>query len=216
MASVTRRTGERGNDRREVMEDRLQQAMERLLEKGSSFTQVSVEQLAVEAGIARATFYLHFRDKGELVSKLMAGVTQDVVAAAQLPSEDVTREQLRAVIKKVVKLYLRHYAVMSAIVETAAYDAQVEQLFQKMMDRLCDVNRQMLQRRKQAGRIPADTPNQLADVLTWAFERSCHQLIHGRSAAQVNGVIDSLTLLLWTSLHAPKREDEPGERKRRR
>lgn len=203
MASITRRTGERGRDRRTVMEDGLQQAMERLLEKGSSFTQVSVEQLAVEAGISRATFYLHFRDKGELVARLMARVTTEVIDAASLIApETVTYAELKKTVKAVVTTYHRHYAVMAAIVETAAYDEQVDALFRDMMDRLVDVNRRALLRLKQAKLLPNDLPPQIADVITWAFERSCHQLVHGRKPAQINAVVESLTHIIWSSLYS--------------
>ncbi len=203
MTSITRRTGERGRDRRTVMEENLQQAMERLLEKGNSFTQVSVEQLAAEAGISRATFYLHFRDKGELVARLMARVTTEIVEAASLVSpETVTQAELRKTVKAVVTIYRRHYAVMAAIVETAAYDDQVDALFRDMMDRLVDVNRRALARLKQAELLPTELPPQVADVITWAFERSCHQLVHGRKPAQVNAVIDALTHIIWKSVYS--------------
>lgn len=203
MRSVTRRTGERGRDRRAIMEDTLQQAMERLLEKGHSFTQVSVEQLAAEAGISRATFYLHFRDKGELVARLMARVTTQIIDAASLGSpETVSYEELRKTVRAVVNAYRRHYAVMAAIVETAAYDEQVDALFQAMMEQLVDVNRRALQRLKQAKLKPADLPPQVADVITWAFERSCHQLLRGRKPAQVRAVVDSLTHIIWSAVYA--------------
>lgn len=204
MASVTRRSAASGDARRGAMEDRLQQAMERLLQKGSSFTQVSVEQLAAETGISRATFYLHFRDKGELVARLMARVTAEIIEAAVLDSpETVTREELKRSIRAVVGVYRRHYAVMAAIVETSAYDAQVAALFRQMMERLIEVNRRALQRLKQAGRRPAELPAQVADVITWAFERSCHQLTRGRKPAQVNAVTEALTHVIWTAVYAP-------------
>jgi len=203
MASVTRRTGTRGETQRLNVADRLQQAMEQLLEKGLGFTQVSVEELAAEAGIARATFYLHFRDKGELVARLMARVTTEIVEAATLRTPDrVTRGDLKKTVKAVVTTYQRHYAVMAAIVETSAYDPQVEAQFRKMMDQLVDVNRRAVQRLKQAGRLSADTPPQIADVITWAFERSCHQLTHGRKPTQINALIESLTHVIWSSMYS--------------
>lgn len=204
MASVTRRRSDRDKDRRTAMQERLQQAMERLLQDGSSFTQVSVEQLAAEAGISRATFYLHFRDKGELVARLMARVTAEIIDAAVLESpETVTREALKASIRAVLKVYQRHYAVMAAIVETSAYDEQVGELFHQMMEQLVEVNRRALQRLKQAGRRPAELPIQVADVITWAFERSCHQLTRARKPAQIAAVTEALTHVIWTAVYAP-------------
>lgn len=203
MPSVTRRTGARGSGRRGTVEENLQRAMERLLEKGHNFTQVSVEQLAAEAGIARGTFYLHFRDKGELVAKLMARVTQAITEAARLESpETAQRADVRATVKAVVSLYREHYAVMAAIVETAAYDPEVERLFQAMMATLVEVNRKAMSRRRQAGLLGANVPPLTPDVVTWAFERACHQLILGRKPAQVEALVESLTHIIWTSIYA--------------
>jgi AcrR family transcriptional regulator len=50
----------------------LLEAMERLLSQGQSFSALTVETLASEAGIARATFYLRFKDKSALVASLLA------------------------------------------------------------------------------------------------------------------------------------------------
>lgn len=206
MASVTRTTGTRGKARRSSVEENLQRAMERLIGKGASFTQLSVEQLTAEAGIARGTFYLHFRDKGELVAKLMQRVTEEITAAARLDApETATRDDLRATVKAVVGLYRRHYAVMAAIVETAAYDPQVERLFQAMMRALIEVNRKALQRRRRAGAKDDGVPALTPDVVTWAFERACHQLIRGRKAAQIEALVEALTHIVWASIYA-----EPG------
>lgn len=204
MASVTRSTGSRGDSRRAAVAENLQRAMERLLEQGVSFTQISVEQLAAEAGIARATFYLHFRDKGELVARLSASVTAEILEASTLRSpETVTRSELKKSVRAVLAIYQRHHAVLAAMVETSAYDSAVAQLFKEMMDRLIEVNRRTLTRLKQAGRPTSAHPAQLAEVITWAFERSGHQLIHGRKPAQLNAVAEALTHVIWSSIYAP-------------
>ncbi|MCI1710868.1 MAG: TetR/AcrR family transcriptional regulator [Chiayiivirga sp.] len=204
MASVTRRTGARGQTQRTSVEERLQQAMERLLAKGQSYTQVSVEQLALEAGIARGTFYLHFRDKGELVARLMRRVADEIAVAATVRTpETVTRDDLKASVKAVVTTYRRHYAVMAAIVETSAYDPQVQAQFRAMMRGLVEVNERAVQRLKRAGRLPAGLPSQVADVVTWAFERSCHQLIAGGRRTSLAALVESLTHVIWSSLYAP-------------
>ena len=86
MASVTRRVRQANvADIALGMEERLQLALERLLAGGLTITAMSIEALAREAGIARATFYLHFRDKGELIARLIARVEDEVVGAGGLP-----------------------------------------------------------------------------------------------------------------------------------
>jgi hypothetical protein len=50
--------------------------------------------------------------------------------------------------------------------------------------------------------LSADTPPQVADVITWAFERSRHHLIHGRKLAQINAAVESLTHVIWSSIYS--------------
>jgi len=79
MRSVTRRPRGRPDG---TTVSSLLEALERMLEQGRSFTTVSVDELAREAGISRATFYLHFRNKGDVVRRLMEEVEKEVAAAA--------------------------------------------------------------------------------------------------------------------------------------
>ena len=82
MSAIATKRRLRASQPKATIEDRLLGATERLIEQGFSFATLTVEQLATEAGIARATFYLHFSDKSELVAKLMVRVTQEVVGSA--------------------------------------------------------------------------------------------------------------------------------------
>ena len=64
MPSVTRKPQAKRQERREQIERRLLDATERLMADGASFTELSVDRLATEAGISRASFYIYFEDKG--------------------------------------------------------------------------------------------------------------------------------------------------------
>ncbi|MEU6203817.1 helix-turn-helix domain-containing protein, partial [Micromonospora musae] len=62
MPSITRRRSG-GSDRRLSVEAQILAATERLLAEGESFTELGVQRIAREAGVARSTFYMHFADK---------------------------------------------------------------------------------------------------------------------------------------------------------
>jgi len=82
MPPVTRKAKVTRATRRDEIAGRLFEIVERLLEEGSAFSEISVEQLITEAGIARSTFYVYFEDKGALMVDLMDRATQDIGAAA--------------------------------------------------------------------------------------------------------------------------------------
>jgi AcrR family transcriptional regulator len=116
--------------------DRLVEAFERLLARGESFTTISVEELAREAGMARATFYLHCRNKGQLVSHAMQVQLQLKTAAwARLKkSGSYGRAEFRAFMREVVEILFRHRHAIWAMNEVSAYDPQVQAVFAEFMD----------------------------------------------------------------------------------
>jgi AcrR family transcriptional regulator len=206
MTSVTRRMRAHVPASKTGVEESLLGAMERLLASGQSFTSVSVEQLANEAGIARSTFYLHFRDKGDLVQRLMSQVTREILTAAGSwfdKPEIAERSDLQDALRQIVAVYNRHRAVMRAMTETAAYDANVARLYSGMMDNLVGESRRTLERIRRAGRAhPGMTP-EVGDVLTWMVEHACYQLLGGKTQAETERMITSLTHIVWNAIYAP-------------
>ena len=160
MASVTRRArASVETDTSLSMEERLQEALERLLARGLTITALSIDALAREAGIARATFYLHFRDKGELVARLIARVEDEVVGAGGLwfvHAEDARFEDLRAAMARFFEAYMKHQAILAAAAETAPYDTQVATLHKRMLERFVGESRQAVQRIAASGRAHDD------------------------------------------------------------
>ena len=83
MPSVTRKPQAKRQERREQIERQLLDATERLMADGASFTELSVDRLATEAGISRASFYIYFEDKGHLLRRLAGQVFDDLADAAE-------------------------------------------------------------------------------------------------------------------------------------
>jgi AcrR family transcriptional regulator len=81
--SVTRRAQNRRAARRDEIREHLLEAVERLVSDGLSFTELSVERLATEAGVSRSTFYVYFDDKAALLTAWLAEVIDEVTEAAQ-------------------------------------------------------------------------------------------------------------------------------------
>src|SRR6267154_1647204 len=83
MASTTRKSKAARADRKSEIEDRLHQAIETLVAEEESFTELSVERLVAEAGMARSTFYVYFEDKGALLRSLGAHVLHGIYDGAR-------------------------------------------------------------------------------------------------------------------------------------
>ena len=209
MVSMTRRArSSNDTDGAVGMEERLQQALERLLARGFTITALSVDALAREAGIARATFYLHFRDKGELVARLIARVEDEVVGAGGIwfvHAEDASFDDLRAAMARFFAAYLQHHAILAAAAETAPYDGQVAILQRRMIERFVAESRQAVARIAASGRAHAPLPPMLAEILSWSVNHTYVRYGKALDAQAQEEFIDTWAHVVWHAIFAPPR-----------
>jgi AcrR family transcriptional regulator len=209
MPSVTRKSQSSRSERRDEARRRLLGVVEKLLEEGESFTEISVERLVSEAGMSRSTFYVYFEDKGDLLRAWFAEITAELSDAASgwlTLGADATRADLRAALERVVKTYKPHTTLMAATYDAAAYDASVRELVEGMMDGNVAGLRKHIQAGQAGGSIDPSLPAaQTAAWLTWMAERGLHQLVRTASPAELEKLIDAYTGIVWNTLYAPTR-----------
>ena len=191
------------------MESRLLAAVERLLETDTNFTALSVERLAREAGISRATFYLYFKDKSDLIERLIRHVEDEVVSAGGMwfeHAEDADYEELKRAMHRFMDAYREHRAVLRAAAETAAYDEDVNEAYQHMMGRFRAETRAAVDRIAASGRAHDGLPTMLADVLSWSVDH-CY-VWHGArlEGEELDSFVNALTWIVWHTIFA---DDKP-------
>src|SRR6267154_2541563 len=81
MASVTRPRS-RQLKRRAEIEAAVLAATERLLADGASFTELGVQRIITEAGVARSSFYMCFPDKVAVLIRLVGNMKNDLFGIA--------------------------------------------------------------------------------------------------------------------------------------
>jgi AcrR family transcriptional regulator len=192
-----------GAERRAATAGEVLAATRRLLEAGAPVNGLSVDRIAAEAGVSRATFYLHFRDKYELVSRLADDLfrwrEEDWVG--ELAAPEVERETLERIMRDIVSRWVANQAVLAAIVELAEYDSGIRDAWRGAMDAVA---------RRAAAQFeahwagsparPAD-PAMIAEVFTWMFERCCHQI--ARDPRREDGLAEAMAEVIWRVLDYP-------------
>ncbi len=180
--------------------DALLDATKRLLAGGATFAALKVEHIVEEAGMSRATFYLHFRDKSELVTALAADQVawRDEIGAEALADPNLERDTLDAMIATIVARWVENRAVLSAIIEVPEYDPTMADTWRTAMHDVAEKSAQQL-RLRWAGRSdgPHD-PDTVAEIFTWMFERSCHQIL--RDPSREAAVAESIAEIIWRVL----------------
>lgn len=204
MPSVTRRTGEPA--RRVAAPARLIEATERLLASGTPYIALSVEQLCSEAGVARSTFYVHFRDKGELVTRVaerMLGQLSDAAEAWWVPAAG--REELLAATRRLVGVYARHRAVLAALAETAAYDAELRKVQERLVDRHARPLVELIEVGRSDGTIRDVHTRETVVALVGMVQVACERLARDDEDA-LDRLAEALTSIAWHALYPDSRE----------
>jgi AcrR family transcriptional regulator len=201
MPSITRRS--QGPDHRAAVEAEVLAATERLLVGGARFTELGVKQIADEAGIARSTFYLHFRDKTDLMVRLTRDTRRAVFEVGEnwMP----TSGGLEALVEgfaAIIAIYRERAAVVAAIHETLAYDPVVREFWEGGLTNFVERMRATLVEEQRAGRVAADLdPDTAARVMSWSGEAVMARHVAARDAADDAKLARELAMQRWYGVY---------------
>ncbi|MGK5739304.1 TetR/AcrR family transcriptional regulator [Micromonospora sp. URMC 103] len=201
MPSITRRrTPDPG--RRASAEADILAATRRLLINGANYTELGVQQISTEAGVARSTFYSHFRDKTDLLVRLATAMlaTSFDIASTWQPSSGV--KGLADAFLRVVEIYREHAAVLRAVAEVASYDATVREFWYEGLTQFLDRTTAVLREEQEAGRTPADVDLVSASrVVVMGGERAIFDHVTARDSRDDAAFARELALIWWHGVY---------------
>ena len=196
-------------ERREAVEDALLQAVERLLREGWSYTELPVQRIADEAGIARSTFYVHFVDKPALIERLVSRVFHDTFAVFLEWFTGDHREgvgDMTATFRKLIALCRLHFPVLQAITEVASYEPSTGKAYRAGIYEYSSQLRIRLEAARDSGRLHPDVDiTTTAEIMCWATERSIIQHILERPESDDDRLAAALARTLWLTMYGDAR-----------
>jgi AcrR family transcriptional regulator len=212
MGSVTRRSkATSAEERRPAIEAKLLEATEQLLSDGTGYTELSIQQLCSEAGIARSTFYVYFRDKADLVARLAETMVGQLgEAASKWWQPDATRDELLAATRSAIEIYREHGALFAALTETAVYDSEMRRMQVALVERNAQPLAEMIAAGKGDGRVRDVHTAETAAALAWMLQGSCYHLALGAGDAEIDRIAEALTGIIWHAIYPDARELEAG------
>lgn len=205
MPSVTRKPQAKREERREQIERQLLDATDRLMADGTSFTELSVDKLATEAGISRASFYIYFEDKGHLLRRLATQVFADLTRDAQQWWGVAGRHDpadVHAAMSAIIASYRRHQPVLIALNEMSGYDPLVGETYRELLTGISAQLTRVIESGQADGSIRAGLPAEpTASALTWMVERTCHVNLPSQPASYDAALAKTLTEIVWGALY---------------
>lgn len=204
MTAARSRSPATGDDPRR----RLLAAAAMILESGRAFTEISVEDLAGEAGLARTTFYEHFADKSALLMELADHVTRVFEDGAsrwyRLPA-GATRGDLREALRELARTHIDHRFTMSAVVDAAAYDPAIRAAYEAVIEVRIAGMRQSFRDQQRDGAICADIDvENVTPWIAWMTERAPFQLLR-RGPDALQSHLEGITTVIWRTLYSGSR-----------
>ena len=131
----------------------------------------------IRTGLSRPAFYAYFRDRYDLVTRLLEGVGGLLFALdwrwLSGESGDEAREVLIGALRAGSQTFVEYGPVLRAIADAAGYDARVEQVYRYgLIERLVGAVAGRISRDVEAGLSPSDLePEETARALVLMTER---------------------------------------------
>lgn len=137
------------------------------------FREVTIPEVMRVAGLTRPAFYAHFRDRGDLLLRVVAhlGALLFEMADRWLEGDDPLND-IPAAVGGVADVYVVHGPLLCALADAAPTDAAVEDAYRGLVNMFVDATAEHIVAEQAAGRIRSsiDGPA-MASALMWGSER---------------------------------------------
>jgi AcrR family transcriptional regulator len=143
-------------------------ATETLL-KEVRFRDLTVDAVAAAANMRRSNFYNYFKDRNELIMRLVDQIGDEMFEATRLwlESEDPDRvAALRQGLRDVVRIWSQHADVLAAIDEASYHDEAAQRYYRGgVVQQYIDQIATLIRREKRQGLTKVANPNEVARAL---------------------------------------------------
>ncbi len=198
MAVLSRRSV--AADTRRNNRDALLAASVGLLEAGTPFAEITIDQIVKAAGLSRPTFYTYFQDKRALVLELGQGLLDDVAVAAD-PWLQGHEGDVRDTLAAVLDVFRSHRGTLAALTEASTYDPEVNDFWKAFHQRFQKTATTRI--RSGDPKLPDARVDARAFALVWMTERTLTELIAGAPVDQA-ALLDELALLWRVAETTPR------------
>jgi TetR/AcrR family transcriptional regulator, ethionamide resistance regulator len=136
-AQITKERVERRRRRRpEEAEGEILEAAEQLLRELPSHT-VTVAEIMARTSLSRKSFYVYFRDRHDLITRLVSPLRaelDEVMERWSTRSRSDPRSEGRAALLAIAKIYMRHGPLLRALAEASRLDRDARRAWREFTD----------------------------------------------------------------------------------
>ena len=180
------------------------------------FREMTVERVMARTGLSRPAFYAYFRDRYELVARVLEGIGGLLFAVDRrcLVGAEESREEARLVLAEALRrgaeTFVRYGPVLRAISEAASQDERLEEVYRYgLIERLIGSVAARVERDRKRGLAPKGVdPEEMARALVLMTERYLLDAF-GKpedrpSREKTEAVVETLVAVWASTLYGPE------------
>lgn len=192
--TVQARSGAR---RRRETRARIVAAALDLILDDATYATLSMADIATRADVSRATLYLHFSEKREILADIASAIVEQrfEIGAELVGDPSMDRAGMRSIVSEMTTRWLDDVRLLQAIVRLADEDLQVREIWAGAVHEVGDMGAEQMRRRWAGSASDFPDAQMLGRVVAWMFERATYQL--SRDPDQVDRVVDAITEVVW-------------------
>jgi AcrR family transcriptional regulator len=156
--------------------------------------ELTIDEVMAGTGLSRPAFYVYFRDRHDLVLRLIAEIGSELF---EMADKWLKGGDLRGGVEGVVAVYAKHGPVLRAISDAAVDDPDVEQAYHGLVQRFIDATADHIRSEQRGGRAAGMTAKRTAAALVWMNERYLSMCLGGSKPVRPREVADTLHQI-WT------------------
>lgn len=184
-------------DPRETEREILLAAEELLRER--PFRDITVEQLMLRTGLKRPAFYAHFRDRYELVLRVVENIELKLFEQSDQWLRSEGPEHARAAFAGVARVYESHGVVLRALADASASDARLEETYRGLVQAFVEASAAKIRADQQAGLVsPSLKAEETGRALVWLAERYLSEVYGSGEAVDTELTVEVLHRI-WVS-----------------
>jgi AcrR family transcriptional regulator len=139
--------------------------------------ELTIDEVMAGTGLSRPAFYVYFRDRHDLVLRLIAEIGSELF---EMADKWLKGGDLRAGVEGVVAVYATHGPVLRAISDAAVDDPDVEHAYHGLVQRFIDATADHIRLEQKGGRAEGMTARRTAAALVWMNERYLSMCLGGQ------------------------------------
>jgi TetR/AcrR family transcriptional regulator, ethionamide resistance regulator len=199
---MRRKSVKRRRRRPEEAEAEILAAAERFLRR-RPFRDLQVANLMDETGLRRSSFYHYFRDRHDVVVRLVEKLSSELTPMNEMwfQDEQDPAGSLRVGSRGVGEFWAKHGPVLRAIAEAAIHDRKVEKAHRALVDRIAQGTADRIRVDVTHGRTAPLDPDETARALIAMSERFLNERLGRPGRRDWRPVVETLSRIWLRTLY---------------